>query len=99
MTSVSGYLATQMNSTIVVESERYSDHFNPIPAISNDTSAMKLKPDNMKGTGTQIEFLNAFPAVICSFVFCLITCNYVFYWLYFELVRSLVYNLRHCLQS
>ena len=30
------YLATQMNSTNV-KSERYSDYFNPMPDISNDT--------------------------------------------------------------
>ena len=33
---IGGYLATQMNSTNV-ESERYSDYFNPVPDISNDT--------------------------------------------------------------
>jgi len=31
-----------------VESERYSDYFNPMPDISNDTFLKKLKPDNMK---------------------------------------------------
>ena len=37
---IGGYLEdiylTQMNSTNV-ESERYSDYFNPVPDISNDT--------------------------------------------------------------
>ena len=33
---IGGYLATQINSTDV-ESERYSDYFNPVPDISNDT--------------------------------------------------------------
>ena len=33
---IGGYLATQMNSTNV-ESERYSDYFNPMPDISKDT--------------------------------------------------------------
>ena len=42
-----GYLATQMNSTNV-ESERYSDYFNPMPDMSNDTFPKKLKPDNMR---------------------------------------------------
>jgi len=31
-----------------VESERYSDYFNPVPDISNDTFLKKLKPDNIK---------------------------------------------------
>ena len=55
-----GYLATQMNSTHV-ESERYSDFFNPIPDISNDTFPKKLKPDNMIGTLSWSEFLKCFP--------------------------------------
>ena len=29
-------------------SERYSDYFNLMPDISNDTCPKKLKPDNMK---------------------------------------------------
>ena len=49
MLFIGGYLATQMNSTIV-ESERYSDYFNPMSDISNDTFQKKLKPDNMIGT-------------------------------------------------
>ena len=44
---IGGYLATQMNSTNV-ESERYSDYFNPVPR--QDTFPKKLKPDNMIGT-------------------------------------------------
>jgi len=31
-----------------VEMERYSDYFNPMPDISNNTFPKKLKPDNMK---------------------------------------------------
>ena len=47
---IRGYLlATKMNSTNV-ESERYSDYFNPMPDISNDAIPKKLKPDNMIGT-------------------------------------------------
>ena len=38
-----------MNSTNV-KSERYSDYFNPVPDISNDTFPKKLKLDNMIGT-------------------------------------------------
>ena len=49
MLFIGGYLATQMNSTNV-ESERYSDYFNPMPEINNDTFPKKLKPDNMIGT-------------------------------------------------
>ena len=37
-----------MNSTNV-ESERYSDYFNPMPDISDDTMPKKLKPDNIEG--------------------------------------------------
>ena len=36
-----------MNSTNM-ESERYSDYFNPMFDISNDTFLKKLKPDSMK---------------------------------------------------
>ena len=36
----------QMNSTNV-ESERYSDYFNPMPDISNDTFLKKVKADNL----------------------------------------------------
>ena len=39
----------QMNSTNV-ESERYSDYFNPMPDLSDDTLPKKLKPDNLIGT-------------------------------------------------
>ena len=49
---IGGYLrllATKMNSTNV-ESERYSDYFNPMPDISNNNFSKKLKPDNMIGT-------------------------------------------------
>ena len=35
-----------MNSTNV-ESERYSDYFNPMPEISNDIFPKKLEPDNI----------------------------------------------------
>ena len=38
-----------MNSTNV-ESESYSDYFNPMPDISDDTLPKKLKPDNMVGS-------------------------------------------------
>ena len=54
---IGGYLsllATKMNSTNV-ESERYSDYFNPMPDISNKNSE-KLKPDNMIGTLGWSEF-------------------------------------------
>ena len=34
----------QMNSTNM-ELERYSDHFNPMLAVSNDAFPKKLKPD------------------------------------------------------
>ena len=74
-----------MNSTNV-ESERYSDYFSPTPDISNDAIPKKLKPDNMIWTLSWSEFLN----VICSFVLCLISSNYVFHWWNFELFRSLV---------
>ena len=51
MTSVNafylGYLATQMNSTNV-ESERYSDYFNSMPHMSNDTFPKKLKSENVR---------------------------------------------------
>ena len=46
---IGGYLATHMNSTNV-ESESYSDYFNPMADISDDTLPKKLKPDNMIGT-------------------------------------------------
>ena len=46
MTYIGGYLATQMNSK-KVESERYSDYFNPMPDISNDTFLKKVKADNL----------------------------------------------------
>ena len=49
---IGGYLslpATKTNSTNV-ESERYSDYFNPMPHISNNNFSKKLKPDNMIGT-------------------------------------------------
>ena len=49
-----------MNSTNV-ESERYSDYSNPVPDISNHTFWKKLKPDNMIGTFSWSELLNAFP--------------------------------------
>ena len=38
-----------MNSTNV-ELESYSDYFNPMADISNDTLPKKPKPDNMIGT-------------------------------------------------
>ena len=44
-----------MNSTNV-ESESYSDYFNPMPDISNNNFSKKLKPDNMIGTLGWIEF-------------------------------------------
>ena len=74
-----------------------------LPDISNGTFPKKLKPDNMKeiigatmhwGTLSWSEILTAsfsLALVIGSFVLCYITCNYVSFWLYFELVRSLVY--------
>jgi len=31
-----------------VELDRYSDYFNPMPDISNDTFLKKLKPDNIE---------------------------------------------------
>ena len=37
-----------MNSTNV-ESERYSDYFDPMPDISNDTFYKKRKTDNIRG--------------------------------------------------
>ena len=55
---IGGYLslqATKMNSTNV-ESERYSDYFNPMPDISNNNFSKKLKPDNMIGTLGWSEF-------------------------------------------
>ena len=45
MLFVCGYLATQMNSRNV-ESERYTDYFNPMPDISNDAFPKKPKSDN-----------------------------------------------------
>ena len=76
-------LATQVNYWTHVESERYSDYFNPRPDISNDTFPKKLKP------GSMIEFIGAimqehsvelifqlFAAlVICFVLLCFITCN------------------------
>ena len=50
-----GYLATQMNSRNV-ESESYSDYFNPMPNVSNDTFQKKLQPDNRKEiTGVMMQ--------------------------------------------
>ena len=46
---IGGHLAKQMNSTNV-ESERYSDYFNPMPVITTIPSRKKLKPDDMIGT-------------------------------------------------
>ena len=40
-------LATKMNSKNV-ESERYSDYFNPMPDVSNNNFSKKLKPDNLQ---------------------------------------------------
>ena len=89
MTSVSAFyrsylslLATKMNSTNV-ESERYSDYFNPMPDISNNNFSKKLKHDR----NARLNSVLMFSPVICSFALC-----FVFYWsaLYFEVVQSLV---------
>ena len=61
-----------MNSTNM-KSERYSDYFNPVPDISNDTFPKKLKLDNMIGTLSWKEFLNVVPGnlQLCH-VFCIL---------------------------
>ena len=75
---IGGFLPTKTNSTNV-ESETYSDYFNPMSDISNDTFPKKLKPNNMIGTLSWSEFLNVF---LGNLQFCFV--------LYFELVRSQV---------
>ena len=56
---IGGYLAYTDGNSKNVESERYSDYFNPMPDISNDIlTEKKLKPDNIIGTLRWSEFWN-----------------------------------------